>query len=402
MLITVPLAGAGVDMFLPSLPAMTKAMDTTSFAVQGTVLIYMGAYGIAQIIFGPLVDRWGRRVPSAIGAAVMAVASVVIANADSIELVLVMRTIQGIGGAVTVVSARSIVADCYDGDARARAANWMTIAWACGPVLSPAIGGYLQEWFGWHATFWVLGGWAALSTVTPLVLLPETRRTKPSGQLRQVFAPYRHIAVDRIYVSAALAMGCLISITYTFEVLAPFYVQIDLKHSPVYYGHLQLIMGALWLAGLLTNRMLTHMSNDFIRTLIAGLAAACISGAMIGVDSASHFSVMWLAVPAGAAYFLGATYWPILYAVCLGRFPYAGGASNALVSGLFSLISGGFALMGTFLHSSTAWPMWSIFLLTLSLSMLIVIIFLRPVLTKGAARLEGIDLRQSASVSNQG
>ena len=135
MLVTVPLAGAGVDMFLPSLPAMKRAMQTTDFAVQQTVLIYLGFYALAQIVFGPLVDRWGRRIPSAVGAAVMAGASVVIANSDSIGMVLVMRVIQGTGGAVTVVATRSIVADCYDGYKRARAANWMTIAWACGPAL---------------------------------------------------------------------------------------------------------------------------------------------------------------------------------------------------------------------------------------------------------------------------
>ena len=194
---TVPLAGAGVDMFLPSLPAMTRAMRTTDFAVQQTVLIYLGFYALAQIVFGPLVDRWGRRIPSAIGAAVMAGASVVIANSDSIALVLVMRVIQGVGGAVTVVAARSIVTDCYDGYERARVANWMTIAWACGPILSPALGGYLQHWFDWHATFWVLGGWAGATVLTSLFFLPETRRVRShrSGW-RGVFLPYRQI-VDR-------------------------------------------------------------------------------------------------------------------------------------------------------------------------------------------------------------
>ena len=68
---TVPLAGAGVDMFLPSLPAMTRAMRTTDFAVQQTVLIYLGFYALAQIVFGPLVDRWGRRPLLLIGVAAM-------------------------------------------------------------------------------------------------------------------------------------------------------------------------------------------------------------------------------------------------------------------------------------------------------------------------------------------
>jgi multidrug resistance protein len=394
MLVTVPLAGAGVDMFLPSLPAMTRAMQTTDFAVQQTVLIYLGFYALAQIVFGPLVDRWGRRIPSAVGAAVMAGASVVIANSDSIALVLVMRVIQGVGGAVTVVAARSIVSDCYDGHKRARAANWMTIAWACGPILSPALGGYLQHWFDWHATFWVLGGWAGATVVTSLVFLPETRRVQSTGPLRAVFLPYRQIAADPIYMASALAMGCLITIMYGFEVLAPFYIQVDLKRDAVFYGHLQLSMGCFWMAGNLTNRLLSRFWTDFKRAAIAATIAMGLSAGMIAVDLAGGFGVLALAVPAGVVFFLAASVWPILYAICLGRFPHAGGAANALVSGLFSLISGAFAFGGTFLQSATAWPMWAIFVLGLGFSLLVIVGCLRRTLTLGVGQLESIDLRR--------
>lgn len=397
MLITVPLGGAGVDMFLPSLPAMERAMSTTEFAVQGAVLIYLGAYGACQILFGPLVDRWGRRVPTALGTLVMAIASVVIANTESIELVLAMRAVQGAGGATAAVSARCIVADCYEGHARARAANWMTIAWACGPVLSPALGGYLQEWFNWHATFWVLGGWAAVTVVTSLVLLPETRRHYPSGPLRRVFAPYRRIGTDKLYIASALAMGCLCTVMYAFEVLAPFYVQVDLGEGPVFYGHLQLAMGALWMTGNFTNRLLLGVATDFLRMVIAVLIGVSVAGAMIAMDVAGYFSVPWLAIPSGIAFFTAATCWPVLYGICLGRFPHAGGAANALVSGLFCLISGGFALAGSFLHSDTAWPMWTIITLCLGIAALIFFTFLRATLTRGVGKLESIDIRSSRS-----
>ncbi len=394
MLVTVPLAGAGVDMFLPSLPAMKRAMQTTDFAVQQTVLVYLGCYALAQIVFGPLVDRWGRRIPSAVGAAVMAAASVVIANSDSIGMVLVMRVIQGTAGAVTVVAARSIVADCYDGQQRARAANWMTIAWACGPILSPALGGYLQQWFNWHATFWVLGGWAGATVLTSLFFLPETRRVRLTGPVGDVFLPYRQIATDPIYMASALAMGCLITIMYSFEVLAPFYIQVDLKRDAVFYGHLQLAMGCCWMAGNLTNRLLSRFSTDFMRAAIAATIAMGLSAGMITVDLAGGFGVLALAVPAGVVFFLAASVWPILYAICLGRFPHAGGAANALVSGLFSLISGAFAFGGTFLQSATAWPMWAIFVLGLGFSLLVIVVFLRRTLTLGVGQLESIDLRR--------
>ena len=131
-----------------------------------------------------------------------------------------------------------------------------------------------------------------------------------------------------------------------------------------------------------------------MRAAIAATIAMGLSAGMIAVDLAGGFGVLALAVPAAVVFFFAASVWPILYAVCLGRFPHAGGAANALVSGLFSLISGAFAFGGTFLQSATAWPMWVVFVVGLGFALLVVVTCLRPVLTLGVGELESVDLRQ--------
>lgn len=361
MLIMVPLAGAATDIYIPSLPAMEQAFDAQRFAIQATLLVFMVCYGIGQIIAGPLTDSFGRKWPILFSTIIFVVASVGIALAPPLWVVIVLRGVQGIFAACAAVGARAIVADCYDGAERHKAANWMTIAWATGPILSPALGGYLQDWFGWTASFWFLAGWGAVVVLVALVVLPETRARELRGPFIKTFGIYGTMAKDPVYLPTALGMACLISVMYGFEILAPFYVQTDLKHSPIFYGHLQLILGCLWLAGNFFNRFVSARVKVIqIITAAAGISLL-ISMLMFVLDLSGVFSVLALAVPAGIVYFLMAMIWPNGYSKCLGRFQDAGGSANALVSGLFIIVSAGFTAVASLVESQTAWPMWLLY-----------------------------------------
>ena len=378
MLIMVPLGGAATDIYIPSLPAMVHSFDASRFAIQSTLLVFMACYGLGQIIAGPLTDTFGRRIPILLSTSVFVLASVGIALAPPLWIVIALRGVQGVFVACSAVGARAIVADCYDGAARTKAANWMTIAWATGPVLSPALGGYLQAWFGWTASFWFLAGWGALVVLVALLLLPETRVVRPERRFIQAFGVYGRMATDRVYLPTALGMACLISVMYGFEALAPFYVQTDLKHDPVFYGQLQLILGGLWLAGNFFNRIISpHVKVIGIITAAAGISLL-VSALMLVLDLSGVFSVMALAVPAGIVYFLMAMIWPNGYSKCLGRFPDAGGSANALVSGLFIIVSACFTAGASLLQSPTAWPMWLLYILVTIATLVCFLGFLRP------------------------
>ncbi|MBS0562270.1 MAG: MFS transporter [Proteobacteria bacterium] len=361
MLVLVPLAGAATDIYVASLPAMAAHYAASRVAIQSTLLVFMGFYGLGQILAGPVSDTLGRRTPMVIGTAVFALASVAIALAPPLAVLIVLRAVQGLFVACTAVGARAIVADCFDGAERAKASNWMTVAWATGPILSPALGGYLQLWFGWTAAFWFLAAAGAVCVLVALLLLPETRDPALVRTLKDGFAGYRRMATDRVYLPTALGMACLISVMYGFEVLAPFLIQKDLHKGPVFYGHLQLVLGLLWLAGNTANRFVA--ARVLVSRLIsaAGGAALLVSVLMLLLDLAGVFSVAAVAVPAGAVYFLLAMIWPNGYAKCLARFPDAGGSANALVSGLFIVVSALFTAGASLLIAATAWPLWLLY-----------------------------------------
>lgn len=361
MLIMVPLGGAATDIYIPSLPAMAHFFDASRFAIQSTLLTYMVTYGIGQIVAGPLTDTFGRRIPVLLTTIGFVLASVGIALQPALWAVISLRGVQGLFAACSAVGARAIVADCYEGAARTKAANWMTIAWATGPILSPALGGYLQEWFGWTGSFWVLAGWGFIVVLVALCLLPETRVQQANRNFIGAFAIYGKMATDSVYLPTALGMACLISVMFGFEVLAPFYIQTDLHHGPIFYGHLQFLLGCMWLAGNFVNRLVSPRVKVInIITTAAGVSLL-ISLAMLALDLNGFFNVLALTIPAGVIYFLMAMIWPNGYSTCLGRFQHAGGSANALVSGLFIIVSAFFSAIASLLHSATAWPLWMLY-----------------------------------------
>ena len=98
---------------------------------------------------------------------------------------------------------------------------------------------------------------------------------------------------------------------------------------------------------------------------------------MLVLDLSGVFSVAALVVPAGIIYFLMAMIWPNGYAKCLARFQHAGGSANALVSGLFVIVSAVFAAVATFLQSTSAWPMWMLYIFVTAATLLFFAGFLR-------------------------
>ena len=379
MMVALPLGGAGIDILLPSLPAMAEHFKTSETAVQSSIVVYMAGYGISQFLMGPVTDHFGRRKPILLGTVLFILAAIAITLSDAIWMVLALRFIQGIGAASSAVGARSIVVDCYQGKERAKAANWMTISWAAGPVLSPGLGGYLQDWFGWTSTFWFIAGWGVLVLLVVFFIMPETHPRTQSSKLLASFKPFGQMIRHRVYLFSALAMGSLITVLYGFEVLAPFYVITDMQYTPIVYGHLQLVMGCLWLLGSLSNRLLSAYLPTFATIIVCGVIACSISIIMIFLDLSGAFSIWWLALPAGIIFFLASTIWPNLFSLCLSAFPDAGGVANAGVSSLFVVISAVFSFFGILLVSQTAWPMWCLLTFAVGICLFIVVFFLGDV-----------------------
>ncbi|WP_420860906.1 multidrug effflux MFS transporter [Algirhabdus cladophorae] len=154
------LAGIGamnMSVFLPSLPRMTTYFDTEYAVMQLSVSLYLAITAVVQLVVGPFADRYGRRPTVLISLAIFLCASVGCLLSTSAEMFLVFRMLQG-AVAVGMVLSRAIVRDIVPTNQSASMIGYVTMGMALVPMISPAIGGTLDHWFNWQATFVFLIG----------------------------------------------------------------------------------------------------------------------------------------------------------------------------------------------------------------------------------------------------
>jgi DHA1 family bicyclomycin/chloramphenicol resistance-like MFS transporter len=162
---------------------MVADLDAPYAAVQMTVTVYMFAAGLAQLVWGPASDRFGRRPVLAAGLGIFLIGSALATLAPSVGWLLAGRTIQGVGGAATIVLGRTILRDLFTGKELARNLALASAVFAAGPIVAPFAGGLIAWLFGWRAVFGLLV-LVAVAALLFLLRLPETIPARDPAALR--------------------------------------------------------------------------------------------------------------------------------------------------------------------------------------------------------------------------
>jgi len=162
------------DMYLPAFPALMKAFNAEINQVQSTLSTFLVGFALAQLIYGPLSDRFGRKPVMLGGFLLFLFSSVAIVFADSIETLIWLRLFQAIGGSVGPVLGRAIVRDIHGPTEAARQLAYISTAMALAPAVAPILGGYLTIWYGWTSTFMFLAAYALIAIVLLGFKIPET------------------------------------------------------------------------------------------------------------------------------------------------------------------------------------------------------------------------------------
>lgn len=177
-------APMGIDMYLPSLPAIGAELRASAGQTQATLAAFLAGMAIGQLIYGPASDRFGRRAPIFVGVGVFVLASVVCASATSPELLIGARFVQALGGCAGGVVARAVIRDRFDHTETARTLSLMTLIMGLAPILAPLTGGYILTWVGWRAIFWFLAAFGLATGVATFLFLRESRSEETAAQAR--------------------------------------------------------------------------------------------------------------------------------------------------------------------------------------------------------------------------
>jgi DHA1 family bicyclomycin/chloramphenicol resistance-like MFS transporter len=271
-----------VDMYLPAFPALAADLAADPAAVQRTLALYFMGLAAGQAVYGPLSDRFGRRLPLFVGLAVFGLAAVGCALAQDIGWLAALRLAQALGGCAGMVIARAVVRDLFDERGSVRMMANLMLVMGVAPILAPLLGGWLLAVLDWRAIFWALALYAALAIAAILLWLPESlppARRRRDGP-RQVAGVYLMLLRDRRFLGHVLAGALPIGGMFAYIAGSPFVVMELHGVSPQDYGW---VFGAnaagLILASQVAGRLAHRVAPA--RMLPVGLVLAAATGAAL-------------------------------------------------------------------------------------------------------------------------
>ena len=228
-----------IDFYLPGFPAMALAFGTDEQHIQLTLAVYFLGLSIGQLAYGPIADRFGRRVPLLAGVVLFTLSSLACAFAPNLDTLIAARFIQALGGCAGMVLSRAIVSDRCDAIGSAKVFSQLMLVMGLAPILAPMLGGLLVNTWGWHWIFFLLTAFSALAGVAVALGLPESMpahhpRQPLSGALRQ----YLRLVKDPMFLGNALTGGIAMAGMFAYVAGSPF-VFIKLYGVPAeHYGWL--------------------------------------------------------------------------------------------------------------------------------------------------------------------
>jgi DHA1 family bicyclomycin/chloramphenicol resistance-like MFS transporter len=166
---------ATLNILVPALPGLVRRLASDTGTVQLTLSLYLLSLAVAQLLLGPLSDRFGRRPVVLAGLALSVVASLAAIATSSIGALIGARVVQAIGASTGIVIGRAIIRDLYERERAAAMIGLVTTAMVIAPMISPLIGGILDTAFGWEAIFLFIAAFSGVVLVWAVFVLPETR-----------------------------------------------------------------------------------------------------------------------------------------------------------------------------------------------------------------------------------
>ncbi|MDC0662824.1 multidrug effflux MFS transporter [Marinobacter sp. SS21] len=328
----VALGPLATDMYLPALPALAEAMAAGTDQVQLTLSLYMAGFALAQLLCGPLADRFGRKPIMLGGFLLFALASLGCALATDIETLIVCRFLQAIGGSAGPVLGRAAIRDIYTPRESARIMALLASIMALAPAIAPTLGGLMLNSLGWNAIFLVLAGYALVVTLVVAVGVPEPLAPQHRQPLKlcSLLANYRRIGSDKSFIGYTLTNALIFSALFAFLSGSSFVLIGFLGVAVEYFGLLFAFIVAGYILGNLSAMALgRRLMPD--QVMLRGLLLAVAGGSlMAALALAEVFSVWAVVLPQGLVMVGVGMALPQTMAGALANFPRMAGSASAL------------------------------------------------------------------------
>ena len=369
----VAIGPVSTDLYLPSLPAMRADLLASEGQAQMTLSAFVIGIGLAQLVHGPLSDRFGRRPVLIGGLLLYLAASIACSFVTSIEALIAGRVLQALGACVGPVVGRAIVRDAFGRDGAARVMSYIATAMALAPAVGPMIGGVLESLFGWRASFLAMALYGGLALAAVLLALGETNRWKDpmATRPRRLLSNYRMLLRNRSYTSFVSINAMAFSGLFAFISGSSFVIIEVLEVSPAFFGFSFLVfvlgfMAGAFFSGRFSRRLGTH------RLILMGTALGALSAFAGAALAFSGVLALWAILLPVFPYMVGmGLVLPNAFAGAVGPFPRMAGSASAMLGFLQMSTAACVGILVGQLIDGTARPMWGAMLVSAALALAI-------------------------------
>ena len=286
-----------IDMYLPGFPDIARFMNIPVTKVALSLSSFFVGIGVGQILYGPLLDRFGRKKPLYAGLLLYFISSVACAYTGSIEALIILRFIQAIGACSASIAATAMVRDLFPPEENAKIFSFLMLVLSVSPMLAPTIGSYMSTAFGWHSIFILLTALALLISVGVFFFLPESKASDKNFSLRpaSIIRNYFSVIKEAYFTFYALAGALGFASLFSY-----------ISSSPaVFMGHFELtqkqygLLFACLASGLITasqvnSVLLKHYRSEKI--ILASLMVQNSLGLLLFIVSFLQPDNFWLIV----------------------------------------------------------------------------------------------------------
>jgi DHA1 family bicyclomycin/chloramphenicol resistance-like MFS transporter len=365
-----------IDMYLPGFPDIAKSLHTSTENVALSLSSFFIGISAGQLLYGPLLDKYGRKPPLYAGLALYIIASVGCYFSDSIEMLIAMRFIQAIGSCAATVASIAMVRDIFPVKDNAKVFALLILVLGASPMIAPTVGGYVTAAFGWELIFIILAVIAVLITLAVIFFLPESYRADPSYSLKPKPIINGFIAVIKTpqFYTYAISGGMAFSGLFAYISSSPVVFMEVFKVSSKTYGWIFALLSVGFIGSSQVNSLLVkkYKSQQIVN---AALVAMVIISALFLVGSMQIIlGLVGTIVMIFLVLCCVGIISPNTSALALAPFEKNAGTASSLL-GAFQMCIGSVVSVGVSLfNSQSSIPMSAVMLVASSVAFLVLII----------------------------
>src|ERR1700730_12403248 len=348
-----------IDMYLPGFPSIAASLHTTVARVSLSLSSFFIGISAGQLLYGPLLDRFGRKRPLYIGLSIYLLSSIGCIWVVSAESLIILRFIQALGGCVGMVASRAMVRDLFDVKDNARVFSLLMLVVAVSPIIAPTLGGYIAATLGWRNIFIVLALMSIAVLFAVSFALPESRKPDPGFSLkpRPIVNNFLKVIKEPQFYTYAFTGSVASAGLYAYIAGSPFVFMELFKVSEKQYGWIFAII-AIGLIG--ASQLNSVLLKNFKSEEIIKVALLCqtITGLLLFTGTLFGWlelfsTIFFIFIFLGCQGFI----FPNSSALSLAPFHKNAGSASALMGGIQMSIGAFTSAMVSFLSNHTALPM---------------------------------------------